>query len=538
MPFKPLQSGHILRLVRAARILARHDALFALEDMPAPPVSLRIALALARLRAPWEREPEVGTANDLPDRDLPDRPGQRLAAALQSLGPSYIKLGQMLATRPDIVSEEMARDLMQLQDRLPPFEMSVARAEVARDLGAEVESFFSEFGPPIAAASIAQVHKAQTLPGDTDPSRIVAVKILRPGIATAFARDLESFFWLARMIDRTQPYFRRLRPVEVVQILADSVALEMDLRYEAAAASELAENMAGDREFRVPQVDWRRTGAQVLTIEWVDGIPIGNQDALRAAGHDLGALSAAMIRIFLKQAMRDGFFHADMHQGNLFVDSDGRIVAVDFGIMGRLDTRNRRYLAEILYGFIRRDYRRVAEVHFEAGFVSRDKSVDAFAQALRSVGEPIFGLRAGEISIGRLLAQLFRVTETFAMKTQPQLLLLQKTMVVVEGVARSLDPDVDFWAVSEPVIKQWMVNNLGPEARLAEAAEGAAALARALPNLPHWIERAEQAAEANHAVVRDISRGGEADRPRHRLGGWLGWAIAAIAVFFLLLQSH
>ncbi|HBF97899.1 MAG TPA: hypothetical protein DDW95_05060 [Alphaproteobacteria bacterium] len=227
-----------------------------------------------------------------------------------------------------------------------------------------------------------------------------------------------------------------------------------------------------------------------------------------------------------------------MHQGNLFGDSDGRIVAVDFGIMGRLDTRNRRYLAEILYGFIRRDYRRVAEVHFEAGFVSRDKSVDAFAQALRSVGEPIFGLRAGEISIGRLLAQLFRVTETFAMKTQPQLLLLQKTMVVVEGVARSLDPDVDFWAVSEPVIKQWMVNNLGPEARLAEAAEGAAALARALPNLPHWIERAEQAAEANHAVVRDISPRGEADRPRHRLGGWLGWAIAAIAVFFLLLQSH
>lgn len=537
MPFAPMQFSHmqfshILRLVRAARILAHHDALFALEGMPAPPLSLRIALAFARLRAPWEREPEVS-----PENDATARPGERLAAAFQRLGPSYIKLGQMLATRPDIVSEELARDLMKLQDRLPPFDMSVARAEVARDLGAEVECFFSEFGPPIAAASIAQVHKAQTLPGKNEPVRTVAVKILRPGVAAAFARDLESFFWLARIIDRTQPYFRRLRPVEIVQILADSVALEMDLRYEAAAASELAENMAQDTEFRVPQVDWRRTGAQVLTIEWVEGISMGDQDALQAAGHDLAALSAAMIRIFLKQAMRDGFFHADMHQGNLFVDPDGCIVAVDFGIMGRLDTRNRRYLAEILYGFIRRDYRRVAEVHFEAGFVSRDKSVDAFAQALRSVGEPIFGLRAGEISIGRLLAQLFRVTETFAMKTQPQLLLLQKTMVVVEGVARSLDPEVDFWAVSEPVIRKWMVDNLGPEARLAEAAEGAAALARALPNLPHWIERAERAVEANRAPLSESLRQA-ADRPRHRLGGWLGWVIAAIAIFWLLLQSH
>ena len=519
-----------LRLIRAARVLARHDALFAFADMPAPPLAVRAAHWLARLRMPWE--PRIAATDSM-------RPGERLAEALQDLGPSYIKLGQMLATRPDVIGDQLARDLMRLQDRLAPFPQAQAEATIEQELGGALGDHFIEFGPAIAAASIAQVHQARvadkTGTDDTTVIKQVAVKVLRPGVENAFSCDLDSFLWAAQLVERTQPALHRLRLTEVVRILAESVALEMDLRYEAAAASELAENMSAEiaaGEFRVPAIDWRRTGRRVLTLEWMDGISIGDNAALVAAGHDLKALAARVITLFLKQAMRDGFFHADMHQGNLFVGRDGGIIAVDFGIMGRLDPRTRRYLAEILYGLVRRDYRRVAELHFEAGFVTRDKSVDAFAQALRSVGEPIFGLRASEISMSRLLAQLFRVTETFAMRTQPQLLLLQKTMVVVEGVARGLNPDVDFWAVSEPVIAGWIADHLGPEARLMEAVEGAAALARALPNLPHLIERAERAAS------RFYGEEGRNEDPAPVNTGFSnpGWWVAAAAILALLLS--
>ncbi len=521
------------RLIRAARVLARHDALFPFTDMPVPPPAIRIAHWLARLRLPWEAGGEM-------DAQASDstRPGERLAQALQDLGPSYIKLGQMLATRPDVIGDQLARDLMRLQDRLAPFPQLEAEAAIVKELGGTLVDHFIEFGPAIAAASIAQVHQARvadkTQTDDAQTIKQVAVKILRPGVEHAFTRDLASFFWAAQLVERTQPALHRLRLTEVVRILAESVALEMDLRYEAAAASELAENMAAEiaaGEFRVPVIDWRRTGRRVLTLEWVDGISIGDTAALRAAGHDLPRLAARVITLFLKQAMRDGFFHADMHQGNLFVGRDGAVIAVDFGIMGRLDPRSRRYLAEILYGMVRRDYRRVAEVHFEAGFVPTGKSVDAFAQALRSVGEPVFGLRASEISMSRLLAQLFQVTETFAMRTQPQLLLLQKTMVVVEGVARGLDPDVDFWAVSEPVIAGWIADHLGPEARLAEAVEGAAALARALPNLPYLIERAERAAERFYAEEPD-----KEDVPASNGFDRAGWWVAGAAILALVLS--
>lgn len=527
-PFAAFENS--LRLIRAARVLARHDALFAFTDMPAPPLAIRAAHWLARLRMPWE--PRVQAIDSA-------RPGERLADALQDLGPSYIKLGQMLATRPDVIGDQLARDLMRLQDRLAPFAQAEAEAAIVQELGGAISDHFVDFGPAIAAASIAQVHQARvtdrTGTDDTQTIKQVAVKILRPGVEDAFARDLESFLWAAQLIERTQPALHRLRLTEVVRILAESVALEMDLRYEAAAASELAENMVVEisaGEFRVPAIDWRRTARRVLTLEWMEGVSIGDNAALVAAGHDLKALAARVITLFLKQAMRDGFFHADMHQGNLFVARDGAIIAVDFGIMGRLEPRSRRYLAEILYGLVRRDYRRVAELHFEAGFVTRDKSVDAFAQALRSVGEPIFGLRASEISMSRLLAQLFRVTETFAMRTQPQLLLLQKTMVVVEGVARGLNPDVDFWEVSEPVIKDWISDHLGPEARLMEAAEGAAALARALPNLPHLIERAERAAARFYGEeTRDE------DHPPARNGfARAGWWVAGAAILALVLS--
>ena len=518
-----------VRLIRAARVLARHDALFPFTDLPAPPLTLRMARWLARLRLPWEARAAAADTR---------RPGERLAEALQDLGPSYIKLGQMLATRPDVIGDRLAADLMRLQDRLAAFPQALAEASITEELGGALSDHFISLGPAIAAASIAQVHQAMVAERtDTDDSpavKQVAVKILRPGVEEAFTRDLDSFLWAAQLIERAQPGLHRLHLTEVVRILAESVALEMDLRYEAAAASELAENMAAEiaaGEFRVPAIDWRRTGRRVLTLEWVQGISIGDTAALLAAGHDLKLLAARVITLFLKQAMRDGFFHADMHQGNLFVGQGGGIIAVDFGIMGRLDPRGRRYLAEILYGFVRRDYRRVAELHFEAGFVTHGKSVDAFAQALRSVGEPIFGLRASEISMSRLLAQLFRVTETFDMHTQPQLLLLQKTMVVVEGVARGLNPDVDFWEVSEPVIAQWVADHLGPEARLIEAAEGAAALARALPNLPHLVERAERAVSRFY----DEARPEAPPRPAASLPN-AGWWVAAAAISALLLS--
>jgi ubiquinone biosynthesis protein len=477
-------TGNLVRLVRAGRVLARHDALFPLELRGEMPGALLILLALAKLRLPWE---EVSAAEG--------EAGDRLAAALMTLGPSYIKLGQFLATRPDIIGAELANDMTRLQDKLPPFPTAEARAIIEEELGQPVENFFSSFSDAIAAASIAQVHRARMLADESNPEgRDVAVKVLRPGVEEKFARDLDSFFWIAQLIERFHQPSRRLRPVEVVQTLADSVKVEMDFRLEAAAMSEMAENVAGDQGFRVPKVEWELTARHVLTLEWVAGIPASDRAALVAAGHDMKRLGRQVIQSFLTHALRDGFFHADMHQGNLFVDADGTLVAVDFGIMGRLDPTQRRMMAEILYGFVQRDYRRVAEMHFAAGYVPHTKSIDAFAQALRSIGEPIFGRPARDVSMGRLLAQLFQVTEQFEMKTRPELILLQKTMVVIEGVARHFDPDHNIWDSAEPVLKSWMIEQFAPETRLEEAAAGAAQLGRLAGQLPDFLARAERTA--------------------------------------------
>jgi ubiquinone biosynthesis protein len=476
----------MVRLIKAGRALARHDALFPLElrgEMPGPVLFL---LTLGKIRLPWEARPDEAT-------DLPAP--QRLAAALADLGPSYIKLGQFLATRPDIIGAELAAGMTQLQDRLPPFPTEEARKIITDELGRPLEALYSSFSDAVAAASIAQVHRARTIADEAEPEgRDVAVKVLRPGVEARFATDLGSFFWIARQVDRYAPGAQRLRPVEVVQTLADSVQIEMDFRLEAAAISEMSENVAKDTGFRVPKVDWERTARHVLTLEWVDGIAASDRAALIAAGHDMKALGTRVIQAFLMHALRDGFFHADMHQGNLFVDADGTLVAVDFGIMGRLDQNQRRMMAEILYGFVTRNYRRVAEMHFIAGFVPPTKSVDAFAQALRSIGEPIFGRPARDVSMGRLLAQLFQVTEQFDMKTRPELILLQKTMVVIEGVARHFDPDHNIWDSAEPVLKTWMVEQFAPETRLEEVAEGAAQLGRMAGQLPDFLARAERTA--------------------------------------------
>jgi ubiquinone biosynthesis protein len=415
--------------------------------------------------------------------------GQRLASALERLGPAAIKLGQTLATRPDLVGINVAQALAHLQDRLPPFPDDQARAEVARALGHPVEELFSTFGPAIAAASIAQVHPAEV--AGTPPVR-VAVKVLRPAIREQFARDLNTFALFARLAEGIFSEARRLRLSAVVATLEASVALEMDLRMEAAAASELYERTRGEARFRVPHIDWARTGETVLTSEWIEGISIRDPARLAAAGHNPKAVALLVMRTFLTQALRDGFFHADMHPGNLFIDANGRLAAVDFGIMGRLDAGMRRFMAGTLAGFLARDYVRVAELHYEFTFVTPDHPLDTFAQALRAIGEPIFGKSAREVSIARLLAQLFETTRRFDMQAQPQLVLMQKTMVVVEGVCRSLDPDFDIWEAARPVAEKWVHAHMGPEATLAKAAESLGALGRLTQDLPQLVKNLEE----------------------------------------------
>ena len=426
-----------MRLARAGVVLAQHGVDFVPKGTKVP-----LALSAARVAV-------------LPLRLItwPLRIGQpkdtRISRALASLGPSYIKLGQFLATRADVIGPNLAADLSRLQDRLPPFSMAEAREAIETSLGGKLEDHFAEFSAPVAAASIAQVHKAVVV--ENGQRKVVAVKILRPGIERRFKRDLDSYFFAARLAERFNATMRRLKPVAVVENLERTTELEMDLRLEAAALSEMADNIDSGEGFRVPAVDWKRTSKRVLTTEWIDGIPIADQERLKAAGHDLNHLGMIVLRSFLNHAMRNGFFHADMHQGNLFVDAAGNVVAVDFGIMGRLGPKERRFLAEILHGLITRDYQRAAEVHYWAGYVPPHHPVEVFAQALRAIGEPIHGRTADEISMADLLGQLFAYTDVFDMQTRPELILLQKSMVIVEGVARGLNPALNLWVAAEPI---------------------------------------------------------------------------------------
>ena len=509
----------LFRLAGAGFVLAREGA-FGLADPRDLPAGLRAAIRVARL---IERR-GISAA---------DR-GERLTAALNRLGPSYVKLGQFLATRPDLIGPEGALALGKLRDEIAPFSEDEARASVERALGKPVEALYQSFSAPIAAASIAQVHKAE-LTSEEGRSRTVAVKVLRPGIRRRFRDDLDTFYAAARLVERIDPASRRLRPVAVVDTLARSVQVEMDLRLEAAALSEMAELTAGDQGFRVPTVEWQLTARDVLTLDWVEGIRLSDTEALAAAGHDLPLIARRLMQAFLRQALRDGFFHADMHQGNFFVDEAGDIVAIDFGIMGRLGRPERRYLAEILYGFIRRDYARIAEVHFTAGYVPDTHAVEDFAQALRAVGEPIHGQNAATISMARLLALLFEVTEIFDMQTRPELLMVQKTMVVVEGVCRTLDPNFDMWSTAEPVVADWIERFLGPTGQMERAAEGIGALGRLAAELPRLAERAERlSAEMDRMAASGIRLDpetiSEIGQSAARGGRWGRIALVVIAV--------
>ena len=456
---------HVWRLLKWGRVLARHGALRGIEHDINTPAPVRRLARLARLGA---RVPKVPT----------------YAEAFQDIGPAAIKFGQALATRPDLVGEEATHDLQLLQDRLPPAPFEQIKAAIEQALEKPVEEVFSEIDPnPIGAASIAQVHRAVTTDG-----RQVAIKVLRPNIEEDFARAIDTYEWAAAQIEAMGGEAARLRPRLVVATFRQWTMRELDLRREAASASELREGMEAESGFYVPAIDWSRSARRVMTLEWIDGIKLTDRQALIDAGHDLKELAAILVRAFLRQAVVDGFFHADLHQGNLFALPDGRLAAIDFGIMGRVDRQARVWLGEILYGLITGNYRRVAEIHFEAQYVPPHHSVEEFATALRAVGEPIRGLPVKDISVAQMLDGLFTITRDFDMPTQPHLLLLQKTMVMEEGVATALDPDINMWETSEPFLREWLRSEMGPEAAIADELIRNFRTLRRLPDLIRRIE--------------------------------------------------
>ena len=470
--------GHATRLARAGFVLAREGAFVGIDPRGLPAFA-RPALAAANLIARSHADGDEALSN-----------------AIDRLGPSYVKLGQFLATRPDIVSAKVAARLERLQDRMAPTSREVAVARIEDSFERPLDQIYVAFGEAVAAASVAQVHRARVRDGDVE--RDVAVKILRPGVDRRFARDLADMFFAARLGERFAPDAKRLRLVEVVETLDRSMRMEMDFRLEAAAATEFAENLADEPDFRAPKIDWDRTTREVMTMEWIDGVPMSDPAHLASLGFDAPLLGRRLIQSFLKHALHDGFFHADMHQGNFLLDAQGRIVALDFGIMGRLGRKERRFLAEILFGFIRKDYMRVAEVHFEAGYVPHTYRVEDFAQAIRAIGEPIHARPADQISMAKLLTLLFEVTALFEMTTRLELVMLQKTMVVVEGVARKLDPHLNMWATAEPVVGGWIADNLGPRGKIEDFGRGLQQIAKwvgespaRLERLGHWLDDGE-----------------------------------------------
>ena len=446
------------------------------------------------------------------------RPGERLARVLEAQGPVAIKLGQFLATRADIFGAQFVEDLAHLRDKLAPFPTDQARAEVERSLGRPLDSLFASFGEPVAAASLAQAHEAVLLDG-----RKVAVKVLRPGVEIRAARDSAALRLAARWAHALVPPARRLEPQAFVETVIRALELELDLRFEAAGADELREIMARDAFMAAPPVVWDGVAKRVLTQEWAGGRPLSSPDALSDPAFDRKTLADNLVRAFLAQALDHGVFHADLHEGNLFVAAPAGLTAVDFGIVGRLGAMERRFLAEILYGFLTKDYARVADIHFEAGYVPEGQDRGAFAQALRAVGEPVFGRKATEVSMGRLLAQLFEITALFDMHLRPELVLLQKTMVTVEGVARGIDPEHDLWAAADPVVRRWIARELSPAARIRELAGEAHRAIRA-------IVRLAEAPPATTVVAVEES-------PSKLLWFAIGAAVSGVALLLAVLLT-
>ena len=470
----------IITLVKLGRKVAKSDVLNILSKFHEPPLTIKVLFKI--LSFSFSSKNKVSSIKD---------EGERLSASLESMGTTFIKLGQFLATRPDIIGEELSKKLENLQDKLPPFPLLQAKEIIKNDLGNDTYNSIINLSEPVAAASIAQVHKAQI--NDSGTIKDVAIKILRPKIKKIFNDEIDAIMLFAFFIESFLKKTKRLKLVEVVFLLKEITNLEMDLRFEAAAANEYAENTKNDIGFRVPQIYWNFTSENVMTLDWVDGVSIRETDELKNRNLNTKKIAEDVIQNFLRHAVRDGFFHADMHQGNIFIDKDGLIVPIDFGIMGRLDKISKRFLAEILFGFIQRDYRKVAEVHLAAGLVPKEVPIDDLAQALRSIGEPIFGQAVKDISGGKLLKQLFDVTEKFNMQTQPQLLMLQKTMVVVEGVARKLNPNTNIWTTSKPVLENWLKQTKDPITTINETLQSTSEVIKRLPEFPEIMDKANQA---------------------------------------------
>ena len=467
-------------LFKLGRKLAKSDALSIFTKFHNPPIGIKILFYLLSLSFSKKDNSFVNETE-----------GERLSNSLQSMGTTFIKLGQFLATRPDIIGEKLSKQLESLQDRLPPFELSKAKEIIKKDLGEDNFNSIINLSEPVAAASIAQVHKAQI--NDNGTIKDVAIKILRPNIKKIFNDEIDALMLFAFLTESIIKKTKRLKLVEVVYLLKEITNLEMDLRFEAAAANEYSENTKNDSGFQVPRIYWNFTSENVMTLDWVEGVSIRETEELEKRNIDTKKIASDIIQHFLRHAVRDGFFHADMHQGNIFINNSGQIVPIDFGIMGRLDDLSKKFLAEILYGFIKRDYKKVAEVHLAAGLVPKEVPVDDLAQALRSIGEPIFGQSIKDISGGKLLKQLFDVTEKFNMQTQPQLLMLQKTMVVVEGVARRLNPETNIWETSRPVLEKWLKETKDPITTLNETLKNSAEVIKRLPEMPQIMDKANQA---------------------------------------------
>ncbi|MDX8402029.1 MAG: 2-polyprenylphenol 6-hydroxylase [Mariprofundaceae bacterium] len=464
--------------------------------------------------------------------ELPRDAGARIRHALEKLGPTFIKFGQMLSTRVDLLPLDVAVELKKLQDDVPPEPFGQVRRVIERSLKKPLlcaeggDGLFAAFEPePVAAASIAQVHFAVLPDG-----REVAVKVRRDHIRRTIEADLAILRLLADLFDRYFPEYRRLKAPRVVEEFAQTITGELNLRAEAAHADRFGENLADVPGVRVPQVLWDYTRAEVLTTERISGIPIDERARLAAAGHDCLKICERAATLFFHMVFVDGYFHADMHPGNIFVAEDGDIVLVDFGIVGRLDMRSRRYLADMLLAFLREDYRRAAEVHLEAGYVPADTDLSAFEDALREIAVPIFNRPLAEISIAELLMCMFAVTERFRMETQPQLLLLQKTMVVIEGVARELADQANIWMLARPLVEGWMARHMGPRGRAEAVFEESMEHVRAWAAMPRMLERALADPERRAAIEPDRRGGVAAGALTVGVGAAaLGWAAASAA---------
>ncbi|MBF0161335.1 MAG: 2-polyprenylphenol 6-hydroxylase [Magnetococcales bacterium] len=428
-----------------------------------------------------------------------ESPQVRLRKAMEELGPTFIKFGQALSTRTEILPEEFSVEMKKLQDEVPPFPFAQVEEIIQKDLGGAVAQFFRVFDPhPVASASMAQVHRATTLTG-----RDVAVKVMRPNVIALVELDIRMLTTLADLVDTYLAGWKRLRARQVVAEFARSIRNEINFQIEASRAQKFRENFKNDREMRVPAVIWSLSTRRVLTLEWIDGVPIDElthhpqNDKL-----DPVTISHNIVTSFFKQVFRDGYFHADQHPGNIFVLADGTIAILDFGIIGRVTREDRLVLARILQGFLQRDYRLVAQMHIEAGYVPRHTDLDAFEEACQMLGEPIFGQPLKDISIGKLLAQLFKVTEQFDMPVQPHLLLLQKTMLVLEGVGREINPDLNMWELSGPLIREWMSDHLGPKGKFSESKENIKKLYHAATLIPEVIVDGMERLSQDHFHIR------------------------------------